>query len=170
MKYKLLLLGIIALMNVGCDKKDFHHEKVELYLIESFVKSEDGHCKIDENTVVTKKSPLIGYSEIVSYDPESYTFELSDNAVKKIKNMELSVHGIPFAIKVDNILIYTGYFWPSYSSASCDWVTINPVRTYGSNQLIVELGYPGHNEGDNIPDKRNDKRIIDTFKQDHKLK
>ena len=37
------------------------------------------------------------------------------------------------------------------------------------NELIVQLGYPGLVEGQVIPDKRNDKRILDIFANDDKL-
>lgn len=169
MKHKLLFLIMAFLLTVSCDKDDTTHEKVELYLIDSYSKSEDGRCRIDESSVITKDSPLIGYADFLSYDSKDYAFELSGNAIEKIKKMEFSVHGVPFAIKVDNVLIYTGYLWPSYSSASCDWTTIDPI-IFEDNKLKVRLGYPGPEDGDNITDKRNDKRIINTFKQDNKLK
>jgi len=68
------------------------------------------------------------------------------------------------------MLIYTGYFWPSYSSVSCDWVIIDPLSVYSGNKIHVILSYPGQNAGVNIPDKRNDSRIIQIFQKDHKLK
>lgn len=38
-----------------------------------------------------------------------------------------------------------------------------------NNELSVQLGYPGLREGQIIPDKRNDKRILDIFTSDNKL-
>jgi hypothetical protein len=38
------------------------------------------------------------------------------------------------------------------------------------NKMQVRLGYPGLLPGQVIPDKRNDPRIIQVFKQDNKLK
>ncbi|MBK9511486.1 MAG: hypothetical protein IPO04_19560 [Cytophagaceae bacterium] len=51
------------------------------------------------------------------YDNETYTFQLSENAAETAKII-LQFMG-PFAIKANDELIYTGYFWPSHSSASC---------------------------------------------------
>lgn len=174
MKTKLIfsIFGLFILIAFGC-KKDEPSEtsdgKIELYLIDTY--SKVGHSyQIDESSVVTKDTPLISYSDILSYDSSEYAFELSDKALAAIKNLELSVYGLPFAIKANGTLIYTGYFWPSYSSASCDWVVIDPIMANIGNKIQVRLGYPGLIQGQTIQDKRNDERIIQILKLDHKLK
>jgi hypothetical protein len=141
---------------------------VELYLLDSF-KTIGYTNQIDEKSIVVKSSPLVAYSDFLSYDPATYTFKISDTAKEAIKSLEHSVHGRAFAIKAANSLIYTGYFWPSYSSASCDWVVIDPIGLSLDNKLMVELGYPGLMEGQVIPDRRNDQRILDIFASDDKL-
>ena len=45
-------------------------------------------------------------------------------------------------------------------------LTVDILSTI-KNELIVELGYPGFYE--NIPDKRNDQRILELLKGDDKL-
>jgi len=141
---------------------------VELYLLDSF-KTIGNTNQIDEKTVVLKTKPLVTYSDFLSYDPGTYTFKISNTACEAIKSLEHSVHGLAFAIKANNVLIYTGYFWPGYSSASCDWVIIDPMGLSLDNKLMVELGYPGLREGQVIPDRRNDQRILDIFAGDDKL-
>jgi len=72
-------------------------------------------------------------------------------------------------MKVDNEIVYTGYFWPSLSSISCNWIVIDPVSTEINNEMKVELGYPSPAYGTDIPDKRNSNQIIDVFRRDNKL-
>jgi hypothetical protein len=164
----LLLIWVASACDTD-DTNDRPSRNVELYLINSFSTLEHS-CQIDEKTVVTKMAPLLYYSDFLSYDTTEYTFEISDRARKAVLNLEHSVHGLPFAIKANGTLIYTGYFWPSYSSASCNWIVIDPFQASISNQLHVELGYPGLHQGQTVPDKRNDNRIVEIFQHDHKLK
>jgi len=96
--------------------------------------------------------------------------ELSDKAIETLESLDYSVNGLAFAIKTNDTMIYTGYFWPSYSSASCDWVVIDPLMTSIGNKIQIRLGYPDLVQGQVIQDKRNDERIIRIFKRDNKLK
>ncbi|MHC1702881.1 MAG: hypothetical protein AB9846_03130 [Tenuifilaceae bacterium] len=154
---------------LSCDKEDYIiGDNVELYLIESY-ETIDNSSKINESTVITEANPLIYYSDFISYNPSSYIFEISSVSKERVENLEHTVLGIPFAIKVDNKLVYTGYFWPSYSSAICNWIIMDPLRLYSGNELKVVLGYPGLVNGEAIPDKRNDRRILDVFRRDNKL-
>jgi len=165
-------VGLFILIFTGCEKNESNpssNGKVELYLVETYSKIEYS-SQINESSVVTKDSPLIYYQDFLSYDTSKYTFELSTNAIESIKKLEHSVNGLAFAIKANDTLIYTGYFWPSYSSASCDCIVIDPFMTSVGNKIQVNLGYPGLVQGQIIEDKRNDKRITRIFKQDKKLK
>ena len=169
MKTKLLFIACALMFIMGCSKDDGkNHDGVNLYLLKSYSVSEGGTFKIDESSVKTKGTPFIRYADFLSYSPETYTFELSPKAVKKLEEMKQELYQVPFAIEVNGHLIYTGYFWTSFSSLSCDWATIDSWRIYGPNLLQVELGYPGAWDG--VPDRRNDERIIETFQRDHKLK
>ncbi|MDP2335089.1 MAG: hypothetical protein Q8N05_01305 [Bacteroidota bacterium] len=175
MKRQILFFAIFVTLNfifIACDKNETTNPKdggVELYLLESCKTISGTNHQIDERTIVTKSQPLVTYTDFQSYDPNTFTFKISDAAKKTIKSMQYSVYGIPFAIKANNVVIYSGYFWPSYSSASCDWVVIDPLSLLIGNDLKVELGYPGLREGQIIPDSRNDKRILDIFTSDDKL-
>lgn len=157
---------------VACDKNETTNPKggsVELYLLKSCKTIGGTNHQIDEKTIVTKSQPLVTYADFQSYDSNTFTFKISDAAKETIKSMQYSVYGIPFAIKANNVVVYSGYFWPSYSSASCDWVVIDPLALLIGNELKVELGYPGLREGQIIPDNRNDQRILNTFAVDNKL-
>lgn len=172
MKQKLItytVIGILSFQLFGCQKEKVDSEgKVELFLLDSYSKFENSY-QIDEKTVKTKASPLISYSDFISYDSSDYEFQISNKAKNAIDQVELSVHGVAFAVKANGILIYSGYFWPNYSSASCDCVVIDPIMTSIDNKIKVCLGYPGLIQGQVIPDNRNDSRIIVIFEKDNKL-
>lgn len=174
MKRQILFISLFLILNsvfIACEKNENinpKNGKVELFLLDSY-KTIGSTYQIDEKTIVTKSNPLVAYSDFQSYDPSTFAFKISDTAKESIKNLEHSLQGIAFAIKANNVLIYTGYFWPSYSSASCDWVVIDPMMLHISNELRVKIGYPGLIQGQVIPDKRNDKRILDIFTSDDKL-
>lgn len=142
--------------------------KVEFYLVAEFNTVGEG-CAIDPQSVKLYPDPLIRYSELLSYNPEEHTFEITDGAKDTIRNLEHSVVGVPFGVTAGGELIYTGYFWPAYSSLSCQWVVIDPLFGMRGNTLRVELGYPGISEGAEIPDRRNDPRILGIFRRDGKL-
>jgi len=164
-----VIIGILSFLTFGCEKDEINSDgKVELYLLESYSKI-DNSFQIDETTLKTKTSPLIGYSDFISYDTKNYEFKISDKAKSAIDNIEHSVHGVAFAVKANGTLIYSGYFWPSYSSASCDWIVIDPMMTSVDNKIKVSLGYPGLIQGQVIQDNRNDSRIIKIFERDNKL-
>ena len=129
----------------------------------------DVGCAIDESTVVLESEDLIEYFWLISYDLVDYVFEISDEAIGAIENLEHSVFGIPFGVAVDGELIYTGYFWPSYSSLGCQWITVDPILASMDHGFRVRLGYPGQLDDAEIPDRRNDPRILDIFRRDGKL-
>jgi len=174
MKRQIVFFTLLVTLNfvfIACDKNENNNPKdgsVELFLLDSY-KTIGTTNQIDEKTIVTKSLPLVTYSDFQSYDPSTFTFKISNTAKESIKSLKHSVNGIAFAIKANNELIYSGYFWPSYSSASCSWVVIDPMRLSLDNELNVRLGYPGLIEGQVIPDKRNDIRILDIFTSDDKL-
>lgn len=175
MKRQILFIAFlftVALVFIDCNKKEnmnYNNGTVELFLLESYKTLNNFSCQIDEKSVVTISQPLVTYADFVSYDPNNYSFVISNAAKESIRGFKPSVSGIPFAIMANNVLIYTGYFWPGYSSSSCSWTVIDPTRLNLDNVLVVQLGYPGLLDGQVIPDKRNDVRILNVFARDNKL-
>jgi len=158
------------LLFTGCTKPAnvlFPSDGVEIYLLKSF-ETVGMSKKINEGSVVLNTSPLVRYSDIYSYDAVEHAFSINDRAVDAIKNVKHSVFGVAFALTVDGRVVYTGYFWPSYSSATCDWITIDPFVSEYTKKLKVYLGYPGDWAG--VEDRRNDERIITVLQRDKKLK
>ncbi len=167
----ILSLFFISFFTSSCSKEETIRcftdaEGVDIYLLESYETTETG-CQINEVTAIIKSDPFINYSGLLSYNSKEYTFTISQDAKKKMMDIQFPVSGIAFAVVVHNEIIYTGYFWPGYSSQACVWTTIDPLHLYSGNELWVTLGYPG--EISQIADKRNDSRILDVFRRDGKL-
>jgi hypothetical protein len=169
LKYILILLTVLSAGSCcKINESPNSVQGVELYLLEAFEMTDQHYFQIDESSVTTKNSPLLEYEELIIYNAGNYTFKISETAKTKIRDLKHPVHGLAFAVKVDNESIYTGYFWPSYSSMSCDWVVIDPYIG-DDNEMQVRLGYPGPTQGIIIPDNRNDPRLLEVFRKDGKL-
>lgn len=165
-----LLLVMLLNATRSCDKWRGDAEgDVELYLLESY-QTEDQTCAILNSSISLFEAPLIAYSDFKSYNSQTHIFKISDAAALAVKDQEHSVHGLAFAVTANGEVVYTGYFWPPYSSASCQWIVIDPLMVFGDNELRVELGYPGLFEGADIVDERNNELILDIFRRDGKLK
>lgn len=172
-RFLLFVFGTILLFILNnCDQKEallINKGSVEFYLLESFETTGDHYFQIDEASVITEARVFLEYVDLLSYNPDTHFFTISENARNKIENLDHSVHGIPFGIYVNNELIYTGYFWPGYSSMSCDWIVIDPLTLWNDNRLKVNLGYAASIQMSEIPDRRNDPRILSVFRADNKL-
>lgn len=167
-----IIISLLVVILAGCEKYQSVRQQgngLEFYFIKDFQKVGTS-AKIINSTVKLSDSVIIYYDEIKSYNSDTYTFTVTESCANKLNDFKNNhIHGAPFAVTVDKKLIYTGYFWCSFSSSSVDWVTIDPLNYSGKNQLRVSLGYPGLFQGDYIPDNRNDYRILDFLRTDGKL-
>lgn len=142
--------------------------EVEFYLLD-FYENLDSTPEINLSTLVLSEDPLLGYSELKSYNAREFFFKVTGEAKDKIEGMEHSVSGVAFAVTANEEVVYTGYFVPSYSSLAIQWIVIDPIFWHLTNRMYVNLGYPGTFEGSEIPDLRNDERILEIFRRDRKL-
>lgn len=165
-----LLTLFISIYFISCEKDNTpSNAEVEFYLLSSF-NTKNGTCKIIDSSVIMSDTALIKYDEFFSYDMGDYSFKVSDRIADWLNDFENNrIHSCAFALTIDKEIIYTGYFWAGFSSAMCDWIVIDPLNYSGKNELTVKLGYPGLVVGDTIPDKRNDKRLLDVLRMDNKL-
>jgi len=164
-----LLIAGILLTSIACKKdKNDATGNVDIFLLESYEASAYG--QIDESTIVLKTEALIHYAELKSYDDNKYCFEISESMKEELVNRDSAIDYQAFAVVADDEIIYSGYFWPIYSSSICNWVVIDPVTIDMSNELNVEIGYPGTPTDVEIPDNRNHQKILDIFDRDGKLK
>ena len=166
-----LMIGCLLLALNSCDQGlgPYTGSQIRFYLLESYELSDAFGSKIDESTAVCEKIPFITYEELLAYNPDDYTFRISEDAKARIIDSQDHVARRAFGVTAGSELIYTGYFWPGYLSSSCDWVVIDPLSVALDNVLEVRLGYPGTINGVVIPDKRNDRRLLEIFRRDGKL-
>lgn len=163
-----LLLILSSLIVTGCETGGEGDGAVELYLLESY-ETVGGSCEIAASSVVIRDTPLIPYDDFMVYNSDDHLFLITDEAKAAVQGLQHPVSGLAFAVTAGREIVYTGYFWPSYSSLGCNWVVIDPLMIFGDNELRVRLGYPGVIEGSDIPDHRNDRRILGPFRRDGKL-
>ncbi len=170
--YTTIFIIILSWITVSCTSDNDSATpvvgEVEIYLLESF-ETEGYTNQIVESTVVCKDQAFLTYNQLLSYNSSTYTFSIVDEAKSLFALQDTMVHFQAFAVKANNDLIYTGYFWPEYSSQIVNWIVASPLlaETYGT--LKMELGYPVSVVDEPIPDNRNDNRIINIFRRDNKL-
>ena len=166
----IMLFSLFGLTN--CEKKCGFGEingDVDLFLIKTY-DNLDQSCQIDDSSVVLEAEALIKYDQIKTYDESEHLFYLNDDGLEMLADTEWPVDGVPFAIVADGLLIYTAYFWPAYSSLSCNWYTTDPLLIEANEGFRIQLGYPGGGSQTIEPDLRNDERILSIFRRDGKLK
>jgi hypothetical protein len=172
-----LYLTIIsfALIITSCKKSEGQIQKitgnVELYILDDYT-TMNNSCQIVESSITLRDTAVLVYSDIISYNPAKYEFDFIDAAIEKVNDINQTVFGTAFAIIANDSLVYTGYFIPLYSSTGCAWTIINlPLgNPQAESVLKVKIGYPGPQVGINIPDKRNDPRLMEILKNDGKLR
>jgi len=169
---RFIIITLSVFLFAGCEKYQSPRQLgngLEFYLIKDFQKA-GTTSKIINSSVKLSDSVIIYYDEITSYNSNTFTFTVTESMANRLNGFKNNhIHGTPFAVTINKEIIYTGYFWCGFSSASVDWVTIDPLNYSGKNQLRVSLGYPGLSRGDYIPDNRNDDRILDILRRDSKL-
>ncbi len=166
--YKSSLTAMLFLAAVafnGCDKydKDIVGE-VEIYLLDEYNQKPESSAILNTG-IVLEATPVVAYAEIISYDATSCTFDLDPAAAARLQDLYQSA----FAVTISGETVYTGYFWSGFSSAIVDWVVADLLTLEMSGELKMKLGYPGMMDGMNIPDKRNDNRLLSVFHRDGKL-
>jgi hypothetical protein len=171
MKNGLFLMLLSTLFVVSCRENTpdivatSTGDVVEIFLLDTYEKT--NYLKINESTITLKSTPLVAYADIVSYDSTNHVLKLTDNGKNAITSLAQSGIRMAFAVKARGAVIYTGYFWSSIMSSSCDWMVMDILELPTKNQMVVGVEYP--NPSNNGTDRRNDKRIIDVFKGDNKL-
>jgi len=172
MKFKQLLFSTLLTVSLftilSCNENDDPQSigKVELYEIEQF-ETINNTDQIDESTVITKKAPLLYYEDLLSYNSKEFKFILSGHAQQILEGHPIKTGA--FAIKANGELIYTGYFVPGYSSRLWFWNVIDPLMaSFNGACYVRRITLLGGNQP-TYDDKRNDPRILEIFRRDHKL-
>ena len=159
----MLLLVVVSFS--GCEKYDKNIAgEVDIYLLDEYNRKSDSYAILSTG-IVLEATPVVTYDEIRSYDSKSCTFDIDPAAAERMKDLYQSA----FAVTIDGEVIYTGYFWSLISSQIVDWVVTDLLTVQTSARLEMDLGYPSLMEWMEIPDKRNDRRVLSVFHRDGKL-
>jgi hypothetical protein len=120
------------------------------------------HVEIVETSVISIK-------DIITYNTQTHEVILTDEAFKRISQLEVPVQGRSFVVCVDKMPLYWGAFWTPISSMSFDGVTIwKPLGSQELKVITLELGYPSSSfySGE---DPRNNPVVMESLKQAGKL-
>ena len=164
-----LLVLLLGLALTSCQSRD--DPGFGVYLLAQDVPTAD-LAQMDIRQLRLQDQPLFSSDDIVSYDAESHTIELTQAAYTRLQRvfpMPVRVAGIPFVVCVGEERIYTGALWTPVSSLSYEGVIIMQPLNTSSTRIQINLGYPAPEmfTGD---DPRADPRILKALEQDNKLK
>ena len=156
---------LFVLLLISCKKES--GSGIEIYFLNDY-KTVSGSKEIISGSEKLTKTPYIYYNQINYYDSTDHILNLSGNKADELNKANWAMSGKAFSLTIDRSIIYSGYFLPSYSSESCDWITIDPMNL--DSKFRVSLPFPIVGYNHIINDPRNDERIISYFKKDSKLR
>ncbi len=117
--------------------------------------------------------PLVAMDDIVAYSAETHAVLLTPAARERVAQLVVPTSGTRFQVRVGSETIYTGAFWPLYSSQSYDGVVIavpiDAIKAQPGYTLRITLGYPTAQYFRGA-DPRSDPRILKALEQAGKLK
>jgi hypothetical protein len=122
---------------------------------------------VNPATAVLQNKPLVLNDDILEYSDDEYTFQLKEDAHKKIKAL---MDRTPFAVTLNKRVVYYGIFKPGFSSSSCDHSITMDASWSAAGKISLTLGYPGLMQGVTITDRRNDPALLLALKQQGKLR
>ena len=168
------LLLTVAVLACGCDAEKrlatptlAAPEGFAIYLTEPEIRPDK---LILQSHIELADQPLLSEADLVQYEWASHEMTLTQAGKEKLLALKLPTSGVSFVVCVNKAVVYTGAFWPGYSSASWDGATIDPILMTGDRPVVrIELGYPGPAffQG---PDPRGDPRIRAALEKVGKLK
>jgi hypothetical protein len=161
-----VFIALLLLFCLSCKKAPLPAgETVEIYLLKT-AKVVNGKCQIDPVGSVLEDTAFVKNNNIIAYSAANFRFKLSDPSIQKINKF---YDGTPFAVTVDKNIIYYGIFKPGFSSSTCDH-SITMDIYFSTNEIGLNLGYPGTSPNSVIDDQRNNALLIGTLKKQGKLK
>jgi len=92
------------------------------------------------------ETPFITTKDLVSYDWERHSMNLTEDAYLKLMSIFISgmpSSGVPFVMVAYEQPVYAGAFWTLLSSLSFDGVVILQPFDPAGQTLYIQLGYPG---------------------------
>lgn len=157
-----ILIALCFTSLAGCSSNTGNTNRFAIYII--------AVPNPDINQIMLEDKPVLTAADIVSYDWNTHTMELTDRGASSIPAAkEVGVHGKPFVVVADGQRCYVGAFWATYSSVA----HFNPViiLPFGikTNSVTISRAYPSEKIGKG-DDPRTDKRVLKALSELHKLK
>jgi hypothetical protein len=114
-----------------------------------------------------EQEPILSIHDIIAYTWETHTIELTASGYERVVELEVPIDGTIFVVCLGREPIYTGAFWPMYSSLSFNGVAIKLPLT-DDHTMQLTLGYPSQSffKGE---DPRFDRRILQSLERAGKL-
>ncbi len=79
------------------------------------------------------RKPFIEMNEIISLDTLNGEIMFSEKGSSKLNNLKTNMKGVQFVICLNKKIIFTGYFWTTYSSYIGSWNCIEYDHTKKNN-------------------------------------
>ena len=169
MKKLCLFLALMAtLLGLGCQARPA--DTFALYLLAGDIAATEAQG-LNLEALELERKPLITSADLLSYDWQTHTLELTSNAYAQIQQIfptPVQVNGIPFVTCVGDERIYMGGFWTPASSLSFDGVVIMQPLDPAGTRIQISWGYPGSAVFSDA-DPRADERILSALEQAGKL-
>jgi hypothetical protein len=161
-----ILIALCFTFIAGCDSARLNANRFAIYLV--------AVPNTDINKIILGDEPVLTAVDIVSYDWNTHTMELTDRGLHSIPaTKEVGVHGKPFVVVADGQRCYIGAFWTAFSSIAYPNPVIEVSLDTRSNKVPIRRAYPFPYETNGTKtknDPRTDKRIFKVLSELHKLK
>jgi len=173
----LISVTAIFLFSFGCTfnptdsglENDF-----SIYLIKNV--ENNSPTKISLDKLALEDEPILSIKSIEFYEWTIHKIRFSDEAKERIQSKE-PLFGRFFIVVALSQRIYWGLFTDCVSSMGCNnpviMVLSRTVRqdtSFITNEFVIERAYPEYIGNENDKDLREDSRIYDALKKNHKLK
>ncbi|MCK4661617.1 MAG: hypothetical protein KAT68_02025 [Bacteroidales bacterium] len=174
MKIKLTITVLICLLIMSCEK-DNNDNKIEIgngfeiYLTVTPYSHNlyKDYSIIDFDTILLSDTPILRYNDLEKYDTITHKLTLGISH-DSLKIGDAEVYGRMFVVTIDMNPIYCGFKWPVISSIPCNWVFIEEpyedLDNLNDNEIVISF------VSEEYADPRLDKRIVDRWKTDGKIK
>jgi hypothetical protein len=162
----IFLMYVLALMALSCQKEaseQVNGYRVEIWTLKDYTTA-NAPCELNPARL-EEDERIIANDEILSYHASDHYFTLTAAAINRLKSIKSK---IPFYLKVNNKVVYTGFLMPAYLSLACGGsVVIDPI-SYTNNMIWVN--FPHLTVSQQANDLRNSDVLLKALEEQGKLR
>lgn len=159
--------------------------KIEIYLLSRTKPNVNSSEKRPGKFFLTSadliKEPLVKNDEILSYHIskdtvtdingsrifEKHRMNITPDGLIRIKDLNIPLCcGKQFAVVVNDVVVYGGYFWNYFSSFGSNWITATAIDSF----IQIEKKLPDYNSIKDSNDPRKNKSLFECLKATKRLK